>query len=192
MVFVPLYSNLTHMKHVPYSLLLGMSIFLFSCKNETKSEQPEIKIAPVVSQLIDLGEIEEVSFKTKGALKVFHYYIKLKNSLVNTDAVLAAKASLMLKDVITSIDSQESTITALEQMSISSDIQLQREKFVLVTAGVEKLLEDNVATGSFFKQYCPMAFNNTGGYWLSNSKEIRNPYFGSKMLKCGRIDKEIN
>jgi hypothetical protein len=80
-----------------------MSIFLFSCKNETKSEQPEIKIAPVVSQLIDLGEIEEVSFKTKGALKVFHYYIKLKNSLVNTDAVLAAKASLMLKDVITSI-----------------------------------------------------------------------------------------
>ncbi|MFT4674108.1 MAG: hypothetical protein ACI9R6_001009, partial [Saprospiraceae bacterium] len=35
-------------------------------------------------------------------------------------------------------------------------------------------------------------FNNTGGYWLSNSKEIRNPYFGSKMLKCGRIDKEFN
>ncbi len=180
------------MKHVPYSLLLGMSIFLFSCKNETKSEQPEIKIAPVVSQLIDLGEIEEVSFKTKGALKVFHYYIKLKNSLVNTDAVLAAKASLMLKDVITSIDSQESTITVLEQISISSDIQEQREKFVIVTAIVEKLLENSVAKGSFFKQYCPMAFNNTGAYWLSNSKEIRNPYFGSKMLKCGRVDKEIN
>ncbi|MBT7306171.1 MAG: DUF3347 domain-containing protein, partial [Bacteroidetes bacterium] len=27
---------------------------------------------------------------------------------------------------------------------------------------------------------------------LSNSKEIRNPFFGDKMLKCGRIDKEIN
>jgi hypothetical protein len=37
-----------------------------------------------------------------------------------------------------------------------------------------------------------MAFNNTGGYWLSNSKEIRNPFFGDKMLKCGRIEKEIN
>ena len=180
------------MKHVPYSLLLGMSIILFSCKNETKTEQPTIKVAPVVTQQIDLGEIEEVTFKTKEASKVFHYYTELKNSLVNTDAALSSKAASMLKDVIISADSLQTTITALEQMSISSDIQLQREKFVLVTAGVEKLLEDNVATGSFFKQYCPMAFNNTGGYWLSNSKEIRNPYFGDKMLKCGRIDKEIN
>ena len=77
-------------------------------------------------------------------------------------------------------------------MSTSSDIQFQREKFVIVTAGVEKILEDNIAKGVFYKQYCPMAFNNTGGYWLSNSKEIRNPFFGDKMLKCGRIDKEIN
>ncbi len=180
------------MKYILYSLSLGLSIFLFSCKNETKTEQPAIKIAPVVTQQIDLGEIEEVTFKTKEASKVFYYYTELKNSLVNTDAVLASKASSMLKDVITSIEDQESTVTILEQMSTSNDIQLQRQQFLIVTASVEKLLEDNVATGSFFKQYCPMAFNNTGDYWLSNSKEIRNPYFGNKMLKCGRVDKQIN
>ena len=32
-----------------------------------------------------------------------------------------------------------------------------------------------------------MAFNNTGAYWLSNSKEIYNPYFGDMMLNCGRV-----
>ena len=38
-----------------------------------------------------------------------------------------------------------------------------------------------------YKQFCPMAFNDQGGYWLSNSKEVRNPYFGDKMLKCGMV-----
>lgn len=180
------------MKRALHCFYIGLSIFLFSCKNETKTDQPALKITPVASQQITTGEIQEVTFKTKQATKVFYYYNELKNSLVNTDAGLSSKASLMLKDVIDSMDDQKTTITALEQMSTSSDINLQRQKFVVVTAGVEKFLEDNVATGSFFKQYCPMAFNNTGAYWLSNSKEIRNPYFGDKMLKCGRIDKEIN
>jgi len=32
-----------------------------------------------------------------------------------------------------------------------------------------------------------MAFDGKGGYWLSNSKEIRNPYFGDIMLACGEV-----
>ncbi|OGX53766.1 MAG: hypothetical protein A2267_01585 [Omnitrophica WOR_2 bacterium RIFOXYA12_FULL_38_10] len=39
--------------------------------------------------------------------------------------------------------------------------------------------------------FCSMAFNNKGGYWLQDSKEINNPYFGAKMLKCGEIKKEF-
>lgn len=39
--------------------------------------------------------------------------------------------------------------------------------------------------------YCPMAFNNKGAYWLADNKEIRNPYFGDKMLKCGSITEVI-
>ncbi|MBD3391520.1 MAG: DUF3347 domain-containing protein, partial [Chitinivibrionales bacterium] len=35
--------------------------------------------------------------------------------------------------------------------------------------------------------FCPMAFGNKGAYWLQTGKEIRNPYFGAKMLKCGEI-----
>jgi hypothetical protein len=36
-----------------------------------------------------------------------------------------------------------------------------------------------------------MALNNTGGYWLSSEEKILNPYFGDKMLKCGKIDSKI-
>ena len=38
---------------------------------------------------------------------------------------------------------------------------------------------------TLYHDLCPMAFDDQGAYWLSESKEIRNPYFGDKMLKCG-------
>jgi Cu(I)/Ag(I) efflux system membrane fusion protein len=46
-------------------------------------------------------------------------------------------------------------------------------------------------TGAYFVTFCPMAFNNRGAYWLQNTKAITNPYFGHKMLKCGKITDEI-
>jgi len=36
-----------------------------------------------------------------------------------------------------------------------------------------------------YYQFCPMALNNKGAFWLSESADIRNPYFGSDMLTCG-------
>lgn len=39
--------------------------------------------------------------------------------------------------------------------------------------------------------YCPMAFNNRGAYWLQQSKQIDNAYFGAKMLRCGEIKRSI-
>lgn len=41
------------------------------------------------------------------------------------------------------------------------------------------------------KRYCPMAFDNKGAYWLTEGHEIRNPYFGDTMLKCGEITEII-
>jgi len=43
-----------------------------------------------------------------------------------------------------------------------------------------------------YKQYCPMAFDGKGAFWLSSSEEIRNPYYGDKMLKCGRVEETIS
>ena len=38
-----------------------------------------------------------------------------------------------------------------------------------------------------YHHYCPMAFNNDGATWMSNSLIIRNPYFSSTMLNCGEL-----
>lgn len=38
-----------------------------------------------------------------------------------------------------------------------------------------------------YKDYCPMAFGDEGAYWLSEQKDITNPYFGASMLTCGEV-----
>jgi Cu(I)/Ag(I) efflux system membrane fusion protein len=47
--------------------------------------------------------------------------------------------------------------------------------------------EAKLANAGVYHQYCPMAFNDKGAYWLSNEAEIKNPYFGKKMLECGEV-----
>ncbi len=42
-----------------------------------------------------------------------------------------------------------------------------------------------------YVDYCPMANNNKGAYWLSQVKEIQNPYLGQKMPTCGEVKKEL-
>ena len=43
-----------------------------------------------------------------------------------------------------------------------------------------------------YYQYCPMAFNDKGAYWLSKSRDIKNPYFGDKMLNCGSVEDSLD
>lgn len=40
--------------------------------------------------------------------------------------------------------------------------------------------------------YCPMAFDDTGAYWLQSRDSILNPYFGPKMLRCGEIRQRLD
>jgi len=40
---------------------------------------------------------------------------------------------------------------------------------------------------TFYESFCPMAFDNKGASWLANDKQINNPFFGVKMLRCGEV-----
>ena len=42
-----------------------------------------------------------------------------------------------------------------------------------------------------YAAFCPMAFDSKGAYWIAESEEIRNPYFGAKMPKYGRVEEEL-
>ena len=73
----------------------------------------------------------------------------------------------------------------------TSDIKKQREHFIHLSAHLINAVKTFGINQKVYVDYCPMANNNVGAYWLSKDKEIRNPYFGADMLDCGSVTDEI-
>lgn len=73
------------------------------------------------------------------------------------------------------------------------DIEAKRKSFQMISDA----MYDLVRTVRFDKdvvyhQFCPMAFNDAGAYWLSATADVKNPYFGKKMLTCGEVKDSID
>ena len=75
----------------------------------------------------------------------------------------------------------------------ATDIKDARVAFRDLSREVTSLVERIGTTGEtkLFVARCPMAFNNEGGSWLQTDRVIANPYYGSRMLRCGRILKQV-
>lgn len=83
--------------------------------------------------------------------------------------------------------------TALDKMTGSKDTKDQKAAYDSFNQALFKSIKAfGITEGSVFYQYCPMALDSQGAYWLSNTKEIRNPYFGGNMLSCGSTKETIN
>jgi hypothetical protein len=178
-------------KYIALSVVLVAFTF-FSCGNEKKKTEPEIiEVETAEAPTEYTAENTDVSFTDGKMADVFKQYIQLKTALVNTDAEKASAEATILRDIFVKIEASEATITAAQNLAESKDVEVQRTAFVRVTSAVEQLMEGALSSGTIYKQYCPMAFGNTGASWLSESKEIYNPYFGDKMLRCGRVQAEI-
>ncbi len=113
-------------------------------------------------------------------------YMVLKDALVATNAELAQKAASKLAEM-----SEGEVKTAAEGIAASSDVKEQRSLFNTISQQMYESLKAEGAEGVIYKQYCPMAFNNEGAYWLSTEEKIMNPYFGDIMLNCGRVDETL-
>ena len=125
--------------------------------------------------------------------QLYDAYSNLKNALVNADTEEAKAAGQML-DNLTKVNkiSDSSLNEAVAEIIHTDNIDLQREQLPVITASLKNLLDGEIASGTLYYQYCPMAFSGKGGHWISNDKKIYNPYFGSKMMTCGTIEQELN
>ena len=132
-------------------------------------------------------EAMSAEFKDENTATAYELYVDIKDALVNTKAEIAKTKAQELSEAKTS----EKITAAAKKIASSDDVNKQREAFSDLTGAMEKQLESALASGEIYKQYCPMAFEGKGDYWFSNSKDIYNPYYGDKMLKCGRVDATI-
>lgn len=148
-------------------------LFLSSCKENSNN----VKENPDASN---------IQFEDNDLTQVWEGYLNLKTALVNDDKDRAAAAA---NDFAAKQKIGNELQAIAKNIADASTIDLQRELFTTLTAKVEPILANSLKQGKIYQQYCPMAFNNTGAYWLSDSSDILNPYFGDQMLKCGKVNK---
>ena len=97
-------------------------------------------------------------------------------------------------------DAHNSWMQILEPLQISAktisqsnDVEAQRTSFSTLSDNYYNAIQQFGISGlQAYYQYCPMAFNNKGAYWISKDKQISNPYFGDKMMRCGVNKSELN
>jgi len=140
-------------------------------------------------------------------VRVLDGYLTIKDAFVASDPAAVNAAANRLKVVLKSVETSALSGTALNdwanysnnmtmavaEITGSTDIEVQRTAFSALSENLYKSIKAYGLGGvTTYYVFCPMAFNDQGGYWLSNSQEIRNPYFGDKMLSCGRVTEELN
>lgn len=136
------------------------------------------------------------------AKQVMADYMTLKNALVATDQAEAAKAGNKMVGSLKSFDM--SGYTAEQQTELKdiiddatehaehigkSEMDHQREHFKTLSKDVMDMVAITGTDATLYQQFCPMY--DKGSAWLSMEKDIKNPYYGSKMMTCGKVEKEI-
>ena len=129
-------------------------------------------------------------------------YFNLKNALVADDTKKAAQAGSKLVVSLKAFDTDsyskenqeelediiEDAVEHAEHISESA-IDHQREHFKTLSKDITDLVAITGTKNTLYQQFCPMY--DKGSAWLSTKEEVRNPYYGSRMLKCGKVQKTI-
>jgi len=162
-----------------------------SCKEnkETSTETSDKEMKMSHDEIMDNEtpmEISGAEFNDEKVATNYQSYLDLKNALVASDAEAAQVAAKKLSE-----NGEDDIIEAATKISHTLDIETQRKAFSELTHNMESVLENAIASGAIYKQFCPMAFEGKGDCWFASSKDINNPYFGDKMLHCGRVEKII-
>jgi Cu(I)/Ag(I) efflux system membrane fusion protein len=132
-------------------------------------------------------------------------YLELKNAFVESDAKKSSQAAGKFNLKLKSIDmnlvgskqmdgwmQQIKTLDAESQNIVkSADIEQQRQSLSVISNVLYEVLKMYGTNEPVYYQFCPMAFDNKGAYWLSESDKISNPYFGQAMLTCGKTTEVI-
>jgi len=128
-------------------------------------------------------------------------YFSIKNFLVNSDLSSGKKASHHMKSLLSQRDMQlhdrsydqwmaykMQISDALKKMEMAKDLEAVRQHFSQLSNIMLEIAETfGLENEKIYWNYCPMAFDNKGANWLSETEEIRNPYFGDAMHSCGEI-----
>ena len=127
--------------------------------------------------------------------ELYHSYLDIKNALVSGDAPTASSKAEQFVKILNGMDPkfiQQGTLNAMVKhaglLSASKDLRHQREEFQPLSANMYLVAKSmKLSSDPIYYAYCPMK----KAYWLSNEAVIKNPYYGSSMLTCGKVQETL-
>ncbi|APQ16210.1 DUF3347 domain-containing protein [Maribacter hydrothermalis] len=185
-------------------VLVATMILTVSCKDANKDEVPSSISNEVMLEEMDSSKDMTMSDSQDAmAEAILKGYFNLKDALVGDDNDKAKMLGSTLAKSLGNLDkstyseSQQKELTDIiedatehaEHIS-ESDIKHQREHFKILSKDITDMVAITGTGIKLYEQFCPMYDGGTA--WLSTKEEVRNPYYGSQMLKCGKVQREIN
>ncbi len=136
---------------------------------------------------------------------VFDTYFALKDALVKTDGNAVAAEAKIMKTALSAVKMEtlamdvhmvwmkemSGLMTSAGAIAATQDIELQREIFIPFSKSIYELLKVAKYEMPVYVQFCPMANGGEGANWLSKENAVKNPFYGSKMLTCGKVVETI-
>ena len=200
---------------IKYFQLIVLSALLVACSTPKESTEQINATDGTDHPLDESGESlekPETVFKTDSLFQLqlselFKHYTSLQKALVASDTIEAVAAAKAMDASHKNLDQKLLTgdalhewmgfsgvmETALNGLSTAPSLSEQRKAFSGVSDQMYRYIRAFGLSGSTaYYAYCPMALNNKGAYWLTDAREVRNPYFGDQMLKCGALRQELN
>lgn len=121
--------------------------------------------------------------------KTLNGYFAIKDALVSGNSTQANAKATELVEIITTDSSlpelhRTSLIQDAANIANTKDIKKQRTYFSTLSEKMFSVAKgQKLSSEPVYKAYCPMVKAS----WLSNSSAIKNPYYGSAMLTCGKV-----
>jgi hypothetical protein len=167
---------------------------------------PKTETAPKMDSPAGMDMPKTVDLKTQFAPVLLAYY-GLKDALVADNAKLAAEKGKAIKTALRSIETKNWTAkqrNAYDDVAKKLDtdaehigdnagkIDHQREHFITLSSNVTAVVKAlKINEEAAYLQFCPMANDGKGAYWLSKENKVKNPYYGKSMLTCGSVKETL-
>lgn len=182
-------------KSILVRLTLAASLFIAACggNSPAKDDSHEGHDHAMTEVPVEAALPQSVRVSDDVLNAVYQEYLKLNLALVESNEEEAKIAANNLELGAKELSNGVVIGANAAKITEASTIKEQRAAFSeLSNALIVMVKETGLTSGEVYIDYCPMALNDAGGYWLSSEKGIKNPYFGDSMLTCGETKETLN
>ena len=161
-------------------------------KKSMMNASKEISKNSMASEKVEVSAAYEKAF-----MPSVKAYLELKDALVKSDVKLSAEKSKAFRKALEQLTISQRKEADLywavlhktsKSINENTPIERHRKSFQVISNHIIELVQNfKNLEEQLTVQFCPMADNNKGAYWISDEEQIRNPYFGDAMLTCGEV-----